>query len=105
VSLEPSLLQTEEATLLQSAIVGEVLQPSDQVSAPPLGLSHLQLHILLGLGAPDLDRVLCVGPHEGRLDRESLPLLCCHPSFDTAQDIVGLLGCRHLSPSWQGCSQ
>lgn len=42
---------------------------------------------------PGLNRVLEMGPHEGRVEMDSL-LLCCHLSVDAAQDNVGPLGCK-----------
>ena len=64
-----SLLQTEQAQLPQPVFVGEVLQPPDHLSGPPLD-SLQQLPVFLVLGAPDLDTVLQMGPHEGRVERE-----------------------------------
>ena len=46
VSLEPSLLQAEQAQLSQPFFVGEVLQPSDYLCVPPLDLLQ-QLHLFL----------------------------------------------------------
>ena len=43
------------------------------------------------LGAPDLDAVLEMGPHEGRVEGSN-HLPADHTSFDAAQDIVGLPG-------------
>jgi len=46
----------------QPVIIGEVLQPSDCLCGPPLNLLQ-QLHVLLVLGTPELDRGLQVGSH------------------------------------------
>ena len=63
VTLEPSLLQAEHPQLPQPVLIGKVLQPSDHLSDPPLDpLQHI--HVLLVLGAPELDAVLQVGSHE-----------------------------------------
>ena len=42
------------------------------------------------MGAPGLDAVLQIGPHGGRGGH--IPLPPGHPSFDEAQDTVGLPG-------------
>ncbi|KAK4821092.1 hypothetical protein QYF61_013420 [Mycteria americana] len=70
-SLEPSLLQAEQPQLSQTVFIGEVLQPSDHLRGPPLD-SLQQLHVLLMLGAPELNTVL--------------------------QDTVGFLGCKCTLP-------
>lgn len=62
---EPSLFQAEKPWLTQPVLVGEVLQPSDNVHGPPLDLLQ-QLHVLLALGAPKLEAKLKVGAHESR---------------------------------------
>ncbi|KAK4808149.1 hypothetical protein QYF61_000129 [Mycteria americana] len=67
VSPEPSLLQAEQPQLSQPVFIGEVFQPSDHLGGPPLDLLQ-QVHVLLMLGAPELDTVL--------------------------QDTVGFLGCK-----------
>ena len=63
VSLEPSLLQAKQAQFPQPFLIGEVLQPSDHLSGPPLDLLQ-ELHVLPVLGAPGLDTVLQMGPHK-----------------------------------------
>jgi len=61
---------------------------------PPLDLLQ-QLHIFLVLGAPGLDPVLQLGPHNVRAERDKhLPLPAGHPSLDAAQDTAGLLDCK-----------
>ena len=57
VSLEPSLLCTEEAQVSQPFFIGEVLQLSEHLHGLPLD-SLQQLCILLVLGALGLDAVL-----------------------------------------------
>ncbi|KAK4831319.1 hypothetical protein QYF61_016808 [Mycteria americana] len=57
VSLEPSLLQAEQPQLSQPVFIAEVLQPSDHLHGPALD-SLQQVHVLLMLGAPELDAVL-----------------------------------------------
>lgn len=55
-----------------------------------------QLLIFLLLGAPALDAVLQMGPHEGRAEGDNyLPLPAGHPFTDVAQDTIGLLSCKH----------
>ena len=52
--------------------------------------------IFLVLGTPNLDAVLWVGPHTGRVEGDiHLPAAAGHSSFDAAQDSLGLLSCRH----------
>ena len=70
VSLEPSLLQSEIPQLSQPVLMGEVLQPSDQLHGPPLHPLQ-QLHVLLVLGAPELDALLQVGSHESRVEGQN----------------------------------
>lgn len=71
-----------------------MLQPSDHLSGSPLD-PFPELHVLLVLGAPGLDAGLQMGPHKGRAEGDNhLPLPAGHPSFDTAQDTVVLLGCE-----------
>ena len=81
VSLEPSLLQANQAQFPQTFFTGEVLQPSDRPSGPPLDLFE-QLHVPPVLGAPGLDAVLQTGPHEGRADWDNPALPSCSPSAD-----------------------
>ena len=48
------------------------------------------------LGAPDLDAVVQTGLHEGRAKGDNhLPHSAGHPSFEAAQDTVGLPYCKH----------
>uniref|UniRef100_A0A669QPG5 ATP synthase subunit alpha n=2 Tax=Phasianidae TaxID=9005 RepID=A0A669QPG5_PHACC len=61
--LEPSLLQEKQAQLPQPFLVGEVLQPSDPLSGPPLDPLQ-EPHILPVMEAPGLDTVLQMGPHK-----------------------------------------
>ena len=63
VSLEPSLLQAKQAQFPQPFFIGEVLQPSDHHSGPPLDLVQ-ERHILPALGAPGLEVILQMGPHK-----------------------------------------
>ena len=67
VSSEPFLLKAEEPHLSHPVLTGEVLQPSDQLHGPPLDLLQ-RLHVLLVLGAPELDAVLQVRSHESRAE-------------------------------------
>ncbi|KAK4829890.1 hypothetical protein QYF61_007282 [Mycteria americana] len=54
VSPEPSLLQAEQPQLSQPVFIGELLQPSDHLHGPSLD-SLQQVHVLIMLGAPELD--------------------------------------------------
>ena len=60
--MELSLIQAKQAQFSEPFLVGEVLQPSDHLSGPPLGLQ--ESHVPPLLGAPGLDAVLQMGPHE-----------------------------------------
>jgi len=93
-SLEPSLLQNQQAQRLQPFFIEEMLHPSVQFHGPPLNMLQY-LHSLLVLGAPGLGAVLQVVPHEGRVKGDShFHCSAGHPSFDAAQDTIGLLGCK-----------
>lgn len=67
-----------------------MLQPFDRLCGPPLD-PFQKLPISSVMGAPDLDAVSQLGPHEGRVGRDNhFPLPSGHSSFDTAQGAVGL---------------
>ena len=86
-----SLLQAKQS---QPFTIGEVLQPSDQLSGPHLD-SHQQLCIFLVLCLPGLDTVFQMGPHRGSTEGDKHLLLpASHTSYDSAQDTIGLLGCK-----------
>ena len=57
VSLEPCLLQAEQAQLPQSHFIRELLQPSDYICGPPLDPPQ-QLRILFFFFSPGLDVTL-----------------------------------------------
>ncbi|CAM9277954.1 unnamed protein product, partial [Bubo scandiacus] len=57
VSLEPSLLQAEQPQLSHPFFIGELFQPSDNFCGPILDLLY-QIHVLLMLGAPELNTIL-----------------------------------------------
>ncbi|KAK4825708.1 hypothetical protein QYF61_002067 [Mycteria americana] len=99
VSPEPSLLQAEQPQLSHPVFTGEVLQPSDHLRGPPLD-SLQQLHVLLMLGAPELNAVVQLGSHESGVEGQNhLPRPAGHTSFDAAQDTVGFLGCKRQLPA------
>ena len=90
-----SLLQAKQAQFPQPFLIGEVLQPSDHLTGPPLDPLQ-ELHVLLVLGTLGLDAVLWMGPHESRVEGDKhLPLPAGHPFFNAAQHTVGLPGCKH----------
>ena len=112
VTSEPSLLQAELPQLPQPVLVGEVLQPLDHLRGPPLDpLQHI--HVLLVLGAPELDAGLQVGsalpqiysPHlwvkcRSPFDRESRTALSeTLPSQHSCRFGIGLVGCSQGDPS------
>ncbi|KAK4813670.1 hypothetical protein QYF61_017637, partial [Mycteria americana] len=99
VSPEPSLLQAEQPQLSQPVFIGEVLQPSHHLRGPPLD-SLQQVHVLLMLGAPELDTVLQVGSHKSGVEGAALNPFSAQPVFvlgialthvqDLALDLVEL---------------
>jgi len=104
VTSQPSLLQAEQPQLSPPVLTGEALQPSDHLCGPPLDpLQHI--HVLLMLGAPELDAGLQVGSHQsGAEGQNPLPQPAGHASLDAAQDTVGFLGCKHILPA-QSCQK
>jgi len=91
VTPEPSLLQSEQPQLPQPVLVGEVLQPSDHLRGPPLDLLQ-HIHVLLMLGAPELDAGLQVGSQEsGVKGQNPLPRPAGRAALDAARDTVGWL--------------
>ena len=89
---ELSILQATEARFTQLFLIGEVLQPSDLLSGPPLD-SLQEPHVLPALGAPGLDAVLQMGPHKCR-GGQSPPSPSRPPLINAAQNTVGLPGCK-----------
>ena len=60
------------------------------------------LHIFPELGAPDLDTVIQIGLHKGRVKRDSdIPCHAGHPSFDAAQDTIEFF-IYHRIIEWSG---
>ena len=68
--LRASLLQAEQPQLSQPVFTGDMLQPSDHPRGPSLD-SLQQVHVLLMLGAPELDAVLQAGSYKCRVEGES----------------------------------
>ena len=66
VSLEPSLLQSEQTKLLQSVLIGEVLQSSGHLPSPPMD-SLQRLCIFLVRGTTGIQTLVQMGPHKGRV--------------------------------------
>ena len=94
VSQKPSLLQAKQSHFPQHFPIGEVLQPSEHLSGPPLD-PFQDLSAFLVLEAPGLDAVLQMGPHKSRVEgNNNVPLPAGHPFFNAAQNTVGLLGCK-----------
>jgi len=55
-----------------------------------------QLYVILVLGAPELGTGLQVESHQSRAEGQNpLPRPARHISLDAAQDMVGLVGCKH----------
>ena len=71
---QPSLLLAEQAQFLQPIFIAKVLQPLDHFHGSPLD-PHQKLHISSMQGTPDLDVVLHLSPHEGRIEGDN-HLLC-----------------------------
>jgi len=58
-----SLFQAKQAQFPQPFLIGELLQPSDHLSGPPLDLFQ-EFHIFLVLGAPSFNIVLQIKAKE-----------------------------------------
>lgn len=84
------------STSSQPVLVGEVLQTSDHIHNPVLDL-YQQVPILLMLMAPGWKAALQVGSHRSRMER-NLPWPTGHVPFDAAQDMFGVLSCKHTLP-------
>ncbi|KAK4816463.1 hypothetical protein QYF61_017191 [Mycteria americana] len=83
----------------QPFLIGEVFHPPDHFRGPPLDPLQ-QVHVFPVLRAPELDAVLQVGSQQrGVKGQNHLPRPAGHASFDAAQDMVGLLGCKHTLPA------
>lgn len=83
--MEPFLLRSDQPQLPQCFFIEDLLQFSDHLRGPPLDLV---------MGAPNLDAVLQMEPHEERTEGNNYLSLLCHPTSDTAKDTLGLLRCR-----------
>ncbi|PKU47477.1 hypothetical protein llap_2217 [Limosa lapponica baueri] len=82
----------------QPVFIGEVLQASGHLRGPPLDLLQ-QVHVLLMLGAPELDAVLQLGTYKSGVEGENhLPQPAGHDS-DAVQDAIGFLGCQCTLPA------
>jgi len=96
-SPRPSLHQAKQAQFPQPFLRGEVLQPSDHLSGPPLD-PFQELHVFLVLGPPGLDAVLqiCWNSRYRMLEcLNSTPLFSCkycvrstHEAFLTDWDLI-----------------
>ena len=94
-----SFLKAEQTQIAQRFLTGEMLQPSDHLHGHPLDQLQ-QLHVLLVLGAPELDTVLQVGSHENSVEGQNhLPQPPGHTSLDASQDMVGPLDCKRTLPA------
>ncbi|RMC10006.1 hypothetical protein DUI87_12799 [Hirundo rustica rustica] len=90
-----SLLQAEQHQLSQPVLVGKVLQTSDHIHSPALDLLQ-HVPILLTLVASEWDAAFQVWSHQSRVEGKNyLPWPTGRVSFDAAQDVFGVLGCRH----------
>jgi len=71
------------------------------------------LHLSTGLSlevsyleqkSPEVDTVLQVWPHQGKLEgKDNLPRPAGHSLFNASQDTVGLLGHRRTAGLWPTC--
>ena len=96
VSLEPSLLQAEQAQLPQPFFSKEwCFSPS--VFFMALLWTHFSSSTcFLFWGSPRPGHSTADGPSQGQSRcRQSPPSPSCHPSVDAAQDTVGRLGYKH----------
>lgn len=90
--LELSLLQAQLAQFLQPLFLRKMFQAFDHFCGLHLDLLQY-VHVFLVLGAADLDMVLQMGLHNGRLEGTITFLsLQISSAFDTAQDRAGLRG-------------
>ena len=91
MSLKSSLFQAKQASSLS-------LCSQERCSSPLIiFVAHLWTVFkgsasFLCWGPPDLDTVLQMGPHEGRVEGDKGP--AGHPSSDGTQDTTGVLGCK-----------
>lgn len=86
-----SLLRAEQPQLSWSFLIGEVHQPTHHLCEP--GHAPYVLHVLR---SSDLEAVLQVGFHKGRVEVENhLPQPSSHSSFDAGQYLVDLQGCKN----------
>jgi len=87
---------------LSLSSTGEVLQPSDHLSSPPLDPLQ-QLQILPVLGAPGLDKVLQMRPHKSKAEGGNpLPLPAATPLLMQPRMLVAWAPSAHcwLLPSF-----
>ena len=66
VSPQPSFPQTEQAQFPQPFLIGEGFQPLDHLHGPPLDPLQ-KLDVICLLQASDMDAILQLRPHEGRV--------------------------------------
>ena len=93
VSPQSSLFQAEQAQFIQPIFIGDVLQLHPCGS--PLDLLQ-KVDICPVWGGPDLDALLQLGLHEGRVEGDNhLPVPAVHSTSDETQDTIGLPGCKH----------
>ena len=58
--------------------------------------SFQQVHALVILGDLELNAIFQMGSHKSRVEGNNhLPQLAGHASYNTAQDMVDFLGCKH----------
>jgi len=94
VSPQPSLFRAEQGQFVQPILVEDVLQSLEYFHGPPL-YPLQKLHIFPVLGSPDLEAVLQLGTHKGRVEGDNhFPCPASHSSSDGTQDIIGFPGCR-----------
>ncbi|KAJ7407064.1 armadillo repeat containing 1 [Pitangus sulphuratus] len=95
----PTKEQDKAVSRVGSHPEGEMLQSSYQHGGPPLD-SLQQVDVFIVLGVPELGTAFQVGCHRNRVEgRNHPPKPADHTSFDAAQDVVGLLGCKCTLPS------
>ncbi|RMB93551.1 hypothetical protein DUI87_30249 [Hirundo rustica rustica] len=94
VTSEPPLLQAKQPQLLQTFLIGLVLQAPHQPRYPPLDtLKHL--NVLPKLRGPELDTALKVLPHQCRVQgKNDLPAPAGHTIPDAGQVPLALLATK-----------
>jgi len=88
-----SLFQAEQSQLAQPVIIGRVFHSLDHFCGPTLD-TFQQLHVSPVQKTLHLDAVFLVRSHECLAEGQDHPPQSADRTPDTAQDMVGSLGCK-----------